>query len=252
MKREVGVFGDSWGGGEWALPDYQNILSTNSTNITHKGIEQYFKDLGHTVFNFAKAGGSNTDSITKLETFLEARTNNPIVLFIVTDPLRNYQPNYANFKQKIIDCNGLFELKRLTIDDDLRQLNEIAKKHNQTIFVIGGLGTVPKIDHLTNLFCVCRSWAEFLIKDQYPDVDFENFGFWEGWIIDGELINQWLTPKNLAQLDNPLATKLVQQLQQLHRNRDVLEHPLFYPDRAHPNREAHLILFNYIRKILGI
>ena len=252
MKREVGLFGDSWGGGEWALPDTQNILSTNIVNITHKGIEQYFKDIGHTVFNFSKAAGSNLDSIDKLKKFLNARQNNPIVLFIVTDPLRNYQPDYTDFKQRIVDSNGLFELKQQTLVSNLHTLNEIGKTYNQTFYLIGGLGTVPDVSGYSNLYCVCRSWPEFMLKEQYQHVDFENFGLWEGWLFDGELINTWFCPKNLQQFDPVFADKLVQQLEQLNNNQDVFEHPLFYPDKAHPNREAHLILFNYIRKTLEI
>jgi len=251
MKQKVAIFGDSWGRGEWS--DYRLNIRSDS-NITHLGLEQYFTDLEHAVFNMSIPGGSNKNSIDKLTDFLNTQKNNNfIVLFITTEPTRNFRPNYNTFKQDIVDHNGLFELRIKTLYDDLKILNDLGQEHNQIIHLIGALGSVPDIDQYSNLSCLCLSWPELLVGDLYPDIDFEFFGVWPNdWLIDGEIINKWLTPKNLQQFDLVFADKLVQQLNKLDINHIIFEHPLFYPDKHHPNRDGHKILFNYIKENLDL
>jgi hypothetical protein len=252
MKPDVAIFGDSWGCGEWSNPVLPGILSTNQSHITHLGLEQYFTDLGHKVFNMSKPAGSNKNSIDKLTGFLNTKKHNLIVLFIISDPTRNFGPEYATFKQDIVDHNGLFEFKTKTLYNDLKILNELGQQYKQVIQLIGALGSVPNIDQYSNLSCLCRSWPKLLVGDLHPDIDFEFFGLWERWLIDGEIINEWLTPKNLQQFDSAFADKLVQQLEQLDANRIIFEHQLFYPDNGHPNRDGHKILFNYIKEKLEL
>ena len=254
MKSDIAIFGDSWGCGEWGGHSISSgVLSTDQNNITHLGLEQYFTDLGHTVFNMSKPGGSNKNSIDKLTDFLNTQShNNPILLFIITEPTRNFQPKYTTFKQDVVDHNGLFELRIKTLYNDLKILNELGRQYNQVIQLIGALGSVPNINQYSNLSCLCRSWPKLLVGDLHPDIDFEFFGLWEQWLIDGEIINEWLTPKNLQQFDSAFADKLVQQLEQLDANRIIFEHQLFYPDNGHPNRDGHKILFNYIKEKLEL
>lgn len=252
MKSDIVIFGDSWGCGEWAPPVAPGVLSKNRFSITHLGLEQYFIDSGYTVFNMSMPEGSNNDSIDKLTVFLNSTSQNLIVFFIITDPLRNYQPDYTNFKQNIVAHNGLFEFKITTLYNDLKILDKLGQQHNQTIHLIGALSSSPNIDQYNNLSCLCDSWPKLLVGDLYPDIDFKYFGLWEQWLLDGEIINTWLTPKNLQQFDYAFANKLVQQLEQLDANRIIFEHQLFHPDKCHPNRHAHKILFEYIKEKLDL
>ena len=252
MKPDIAIFGDSWGCGEWGQNTSPGVLSIDQNKITHFGLEQYFTDLGHTVFNMSTPAGSNKNSIDKLTYFLSTQRHNLVVLFIISDPTRNFGPKYATFKQDIVDHNGLFEFKTKILYDDLKILNELGQQYNQVIQLIGALGSVPNIDQYSNLSCLCRSWPELLVGDLHPDIDFKFFGIWDQWLMDGEIINKWLTPKNLQQFDSAFADKLVQQLEQLDANRIIFEHQLFHPDKCHPNRDGHKILFNYIKEKLEL
>jgi hypothetical protein len=252
MKSDIAIFGDSWGCGEWGDPISSGVLSKDQSTITHLGLEQYFTDLGHKVFNMSRPAASNKDSINALFNFLNTQRQNLIVLFIISDPTRNLKPSYTTFKQDIVNHNGLFEFKTKTLYNYLKILNEVGQQNNQIIHLIGALASVPNVDQYSNLSCLCRSWPKLLVGDLHPDIDFEFFGLWEQWLIDGEIINEWLTPKNLQQFDSAFVDKLVQQLEQLDANRIIFEHQLFYPDKGHPNRDGHKILFNYIKEKLEL
>jgi hypothetical protein len=252
VKQDIAIFGGSWGCGEWGNPVSPGVLSLNRNHITHLGLEQYFTDLGHKVVNMSGPGGSNKKSIDELTDFLITQRHNLIVLFIISEPTRNFGPEYATFKQDIVDHNGLFEFRAKTLYNDLKILNELGQQHNQVIQLIGALGSIPDVSQYSNLSCLCRSWPELLVGNLHPDIDFELFGIWEQWLIDGEIINKWFTPKNLQQFESKFADKLVQQLEQLDANRIIFEHQLFYPDKCHPNRDGHKILFNYIKEKLEL
>lgn len=269
MKQDVAIFGDSWGCGEWPDPEsprFRDIVQQINRNypnsakflppiqkqLEHLGLEQYFTELGYNVFNASFPAESNSYSINQLTKFLHSNQSNCIILFIVTEPTRNFKPDFATFKQDIVDHNGLFEFKRKVLYDDLALLNKLAEKHNQTIHLIGGLSSVPDIQQFPNLSCLCQSWPKFLVGDLHPTVDFDQFGLWEAWLIDGEVINKWISTPNLMQFESAFVDKFIKQLDQLHANQLIFDHPLFYPDKVHPNREGHRILFEYIRKKLGI
>jgi hypothetical protein len=79
------IAGDSWGCGEWP---HRSAGLPNGV-VLHKGLEQYFLDLGFPVTNLSVAGYSNKQSIdalincTNLDQFDK-------IYWIQTDPLREY------------------------------------------------------------------------------------------------------------------------------------------------------------------
>ena len=56
----IGIYGDSWGCGEWGSPSglYHNL---------HRGLEQYLKDDNYQCINQSHGGGSNYRAIVELE-----------------------------------------------------------------------------------------------------------------------------------------------------------------------------------------
>lgn len=252
MTRQIAMFGDSWGCGEWTSVKKYNILSKSKHQVSHKGLEQYFEEAGYVVTNHCKPASSNVINIGSFVDHFSISQPPTTNFFIVTDPTRNLQPDYTKFKQYLIDANGLFNLKSTLLKNDLDRLNRHAVELNQTVYLIGGLFTVPAESYWSNLTCLCESWPKLLVGESYPDTDFDNFGRWEAWIIDGQVINKWITADNLATLPNGLGSKLLLELTNLDANGKVFAHDYFIPDGAHPNREGHKIMFDLICKQLHL
>jgi len=71
------IAGDSWGIGEWT--DGQR---------THRGLEQYLLDDGHSVINLSRGGMSNMSIIDALEQGLKEHKDADRVIWFQTDPMR--------------------------------------------------------------------------------------------------------------------------------------------------------------------
>ena len=263
MKPTIFILGDSWGCGEWKRsPKIQD-------SIEHLGLEQFFNDDGYTVINKSKPGGANSDSILILENIFQTMYKaGDYIFLILTEATRSFGKNFKQLKDELNKHNGLFELQLHVLNKDLESLNQLAEQYNSTIHLIGGLALIPEsTKQFTTLNNLVKSWPKLLVGDatwpmwtnkeeiykQYKEVDFDHFGVWGQWKIDDILINDWLNLSRSLPFSEELSEKIINQLLELDSNRLIIEnHPVFQPDKAHPNREGHKILFNYIKENLGL
>ena len=155
------IVGDSWGVGEWG---------NDAAGLTGPGIGQLLS-ISHTVANFSKGGSSNTLSLQTLSEFLKRYTPrldggkyDDVFYWIVTDPTRCIS------LEDIVNHQTTIEKKLVSVlDSTFQQADAIAKEHNLTIQVIGGICDLDPewFESYSNLKLVVPSWG-ILVNENYP------------------------------------------------------------------------------------
>jgi len=213
------IAGGSWGCGELTQIRGKHV-------VTHLGIEQYFKDAGHTVTNMSRRGGSNKQAVNDIK---EQFKNFEIILWFQTDPIRDLRP----YRDVSFSFDKIIAQQKELINNTYYELNNIGK----TIYCIGSSTEldIELIEQYNKLIPLIRSITALLAPTyNHPKV----------WL--SEWIN-YLTKKNISynDLDKYVSEKKLQD--DLYNYKD-----LFWPDGVHPNRYGHKILFDYITAKLGI
>lgn len=239
MTVKILIAGDSWAGGEWS--------GGNPPKLLHGGLGDYFQQAGYEVNNIHSPGKGNRHNINLCTEFLHLHGPDPrVIFFVVSDPLRNYDLPCQGIKQDIVDCGGLFELQKYHLRKDLEQLNQLAQQYETVVNLIGGLTTIDiDLSDLQYLRCLVRSWPELLVGQDpaFSHIDWNCFGIWGKW---QSIVAAQLTA------DNALDRKVIDQMTAMTNNDHVFEHELFQPDGAHPNRQGHKILFDFICRKLRL
>lgn len=204
------IVGDSWGRGEWTNGD-----------ITHKGLEQYFIDEGFDVVNLSKSGGALMDAFMTIES-LEDPEPHKIFCF-VTDTSRGI----LDFWHSDWHIDDYKKQHKDTLRDYLRLIDEQGHK----VYLIGGLTKVESdiIEGFKNTEIVCPSMIELIIPDVVlPEVYFVDKLYNIPFNINRETLT-WI-------------------MQQVDRWDTISKNKFFERDGAHPDRIAHKILFDHIKK----
>jgi len=228
MPQQVFIGGDSWGVGE-------------HPTLEHQGLEQYFRESGHTVFNVSFRGAGTRDSIGHLLEVLKLHYEpGGLVFWIQSDPVRNLRP-YTNLAQQLKEAGSLKALMQQQLTQDYNQLHMLGRRFDTTVYLIGGLSSVAEhlVSERPRLKTLCTSWVELLVGDMYPDTDWSTFA----------ICNSDYTIKDFGSHPDP---KLVDELYEFDQNRRVFKNSVFHPDGSHPNRQGHKILYNYIKERLKL
>jgi len=241
MRDKVYIFGDSWGVGEW----------TNH-QISHTGLEFFFKNLGHEVLNFSKPSGSNSDSIVRLKAVANNINKTDYIFFITTDATRdvNYK-NKETLTNTLIQNGGLSSLIDMLLDLTYNKLNNICITHNLKIHMIGGLNNLDLslIAKYKNLDATIPSWIDLLVGhfSEYKNLcNSSKFRILSNpnFIIDNV---------NLGKFDPLFASQLIEHFYLYQeQNSVVFREDIFHPDGVHPNKSGHEILFNSLIKKLNL
>jgi hypothetical protein len=219
--------GDSWSKGEW---DKIN----NNHDISHQGINQYFRNSGHNVTNIHRF--SNKDSIEQLNTYLE--NNSPdLIFYFFTDPFRDLtDPNdissFVDFNQKANTLDKFLLLHKSLLKKSLKKLDKIGKK----IYVLGGCQRLKK-EKYKNIKILVESISE-LVNPNY-----QHPAFWDsGWscFLNFERIGFDKELFNLVEKEHKLQWKM--------ETDEFAE--MFRPDGLHPNRHAHFKLYNFLKETI--
>ena len=218
------IAGDSWGCGEWGWDSEGNY------GLIHNGLE-HFLSIDHTVINVSKAGASNKETIELLNQYLTIDKTVDLIFWFQTDPLRDARP-YSFFNQKILSFETLMELQLDLILSSYTRLNNL----KLPVCCLGGASTLQTeyFKHYSNLTPIVPSVTNLILGKSY---DHPKIWFSEWFKL---IKNQF----DLASL-NKLYDEKLKQNQLLDNHRDM-----FYPDGYHPNRIAHEILYNYLKKEL--
>ena len=249
------ISGDSWGCGEWPSSKPHKIINKNAI-LEHRGLEQYFIEDNFLVFNSSVGGGSNNDSIQSLQFNLEKYfKNGDIILWVQTDPIRDLRP-YTDLTNQIKKENGIFALANKLLIENYTMLNDLAIKYNTHVHLIGGLSSIKPIlvNNYNKLITLLLSWPQLLMqhKTEYFQIDYENFGEWgHDWSLDSINLSTLMNSGKLP-FDIDFSGKIIDELHKLDSYKIIFNDPIFYPDGAHPNREGHKVLYDFIKEKLNL
>ena len=214
--KHIGIFGDSWGCGEW---DHEQ-----DCKITHKGIEQYLNELG--VDNYSRPCGSNLEAVQEIIKHNDSYDN---IIWIISEPSRDFERYNYFYKE---DKEFYYEMK----DTDLlgacmkatdRHFEQVSKLCGHKTIVVGGL---HKIDITKiNGFKHAINWVDLLGGEHLPT-----------YFISPTVYENIITKVNDIE-----ESKRKLFIDFCYKNNNY-----FYPDGIHPNRIAHEILFNALKDMI--
>jgi hypothetical protein len=236
QKPKIFIGGDSWGCGEWI-----------GHKVTHRGLEQYFLDVGYTVINSSRPSSSNIQSIIRLDESLKI-FNNDIILWIQTDPIRDVSIDKSQaldvhkLRDGIEKFGGFVKFMEFLLHENYKKLNDIAKENNTVIHLIGGMTNVMEniASDFKNLNVVVQSWHHLLVGNipQYSE--------WYKELYLG-VLSKNINEFSLQLYEWKTKSKLVNELYTITKKCDQFQSlENIYPDRAHPSRHGHKKLFDYI------
>lgn len=221
MKKLI-IAGDSWGCGEWGDDEDSNYT------VLHKGLEQYFTDIGVEVENLSAGGISNRTVCFRLESFLKKYPNyDGNIIWFQTDSIRDYFP--YNILKENITFENLLQYQDAGLKNTYTRLDAL----NRKILCLGGATklNLDLISSYKNLQPTIPSIPEFIFNDYTHPI------IWTSdWV---NLINKQFS---LDCIDKFLYYKKIQD--QLAEKEIYQE--FFWPDGNHPNRHGIKKVFDYL------
>jgi len=244
-KEIIVVSGCSWSVGEW--PDY-NIAGDP---VNHGGITQYLHDDGKLVVNVGLSGSSNRESYLRIRAFFFANrhlltSEKTQVLVFQTEWTRDFPymdaEDQAYYDQPVVLMNRI--ISRFYYD-----LSALAQEFNLDIKIIGGAGDAVVLDDFSTIYpgvkVICQSMTNLIVNGN-PLINDPVFSMFS-------MTNQseeFLTLFKKHTSDPNQMELLLAEIEKGQNKQVVLqEHrQYFYPDGAHPNRQGHRILYDYLKE----
>jgi hypothetical protein len=222
------IAGDSWGCGEW----------TNG-HVSHRGLQQYLIEAGHSVNNISHGGISNLDTATRIELYLKRNFNAQVSKAFVfqTEFDRDHKHWYMHDQNDWNDIEGCW-LARF-----YNKLSNISQQYQFPIYLIGGAGDVVGFDDMSmdhpGCLVACQSMTNLLCRSQ-DTIEIP--------------VHSWYTNNSqqfveMYRSQKPRDVKSLLEKIDLGFCRESLlrENPqYFYPDGVHPNQLGHLMLFEFL------
>lgn len=213
MRIYIG--GDSWGCGEWGY-------TKETYSVTHKGLEQFLIDDGHTVTNKSRSARGNKKTYDLL---VEADEHDVYIIFQTVSLRDNEDWNSLVTWTDFIGRNE--ELQA----DFYKKLSSLPMK----IHILGGLEKINK-DHIAqypNLVPVIESIPEVLTEFKA-----ETLRSYIGIYNFYDLLSHNIDIEVLDKLDDALN----------YWDDTVSNTEYFQPDGKHINRHGHRQVYNIVKK----
>lgn len=242
--KKIFIAGDSWGCGEWSGKPHPTPY------ILHSGIEEYFSNDGHSVYNRSNGGASLNEIKDQLINDYNIAKKSDIIFVFVTSTERDFFRLCNNtgvyIHEEIDDSFWCYEHYEDYIDrhnqmfrDFLVDLNELGLKIN----LLGGHTKIKKnhIAGLKNLKIAIPSIPEFLIPHFKHCVNFPL-------ACDSSIIsNRFFKEKKKRNIKIPsleCLEKMIENEQQF----DLKKYDIMNPDGFHPNRKGHFFMYQYLKQ----
>jgi hypothetical protein len=239
MTKAILVAGDSWSCGEWDFGDQNYVVS-------HGGLAEYLSDAGHQIINLGKPGGSNTHAHNRVANFLQANKHLQISCAIVfqTEWLRDiFVEDLKCITEDV--TYGYHNLKNRTISRFYYSLSRTGIKYNIPIYIVGGCADTIWLDQFEieypGLHISCQSLTNLLINGDHRNPDFVNGLYAHNTLSEVEYIKKKINSADLKLLLEDIE-KGHQRLTTWTNNKNY-----FWPDGHHANRQAHYVLFKFLK-----
>jgi hypothetical protein len=244
QNKTIIIAGDSWGCGEWC----RNETDYNDYKISHLGLTQYLLDLGYLVINLSKPGGSNSDSVDRVDNFLTMSTHlNILHVFIFqTEWMRDFRFERLERNKGILVeyvAAGYSSLKMQLMRKFYYELSRISQETKTPIHLIGGCGDTIWLDKFSQeypgLSVCCQSLTNLLLTGNHR-IEYPVHSLYRS-ENDIEYLKKKLDSKDLELLLDDIdkgSQRIIAWDQQK---------SFFYPDGVHPNRLGHKILFDFLK-----
>ena len=227
---DIGIFGSSWGMGEWdskpqnKLSDDQFQIDQHSqpNYVVHKGIEKYFVDAGLNVLNASKSALPNQSVLDLLNSF---HKKCKLLIFIMTHPYYDFEIRPTLYSKNL-------SLKKNLDNLIAKQISMLENYKTKTI-IVNGLHTLDEqkkfIQHI--------HWPQLCS----PDLNWPKYYIY----TLKNILEQKLLPLTKEDIIWSGNDQKKQEEFWLSMN---IDKQMF--KRDHPNREAHKILANKILEII--
>ena len=225
LTKSIIITGCSWSAGVWSNDHL-------SYRIIHGGISQMLTDHGYNVINLSQPGSDNWGLLSPLDAALRVNPHHNIVnvFFIQTDIIRSPSLQTPTNLRTL----AISEINNLYIDL-YTKLNQIGIENNMVIDLIGGLTDVTvDLTIFKHLNLACQSWSQ-LIDSTLPLTPVTDCRGLEEAIRYTNFL-----PKEKLTL---LTESALARMDFIKDNQNW-----FYPDGKHPNKQAHQLLFEHIKK----
>ena len=236
------ISGCSWSVGEW---------SEDCRQLQHGGLAHHMNDHGHTVINVGTSGSSNRESLLRVRNLffnnphLRDYKNKEVIVF-QTEWTRDFP--YMDLEDQHYYNQPITVMHRL-ISRFYYDLSALSKEFDLKIKIIGGAGDALTIDEFDTIYpgvqIVCQSLVNLLIQGSadIKDPVFSLFSYTNGTDKFLKLFKEYVT-------DNGHMEALLNEVEKGQRRADeFLQHKkYFFPDGAHPNREAHKVLYDFLTR----
>lgn len=245
MVEKIAVqAGDSWAAGTWNYGQQQ-------IPRPHEDVCQNLRYAGYSTRNLAKPGGSNLESVGRLQDYLACNQQEiahiKFVLFWQTEFFREIWYNASNGLHREELNLGYRFVKDHWVYRPYHKLSKIAQRWNIPIYVIGGCSDCIWYENFEADFrgvkVICQSVTNLLLTGNHRIEEPVFCEFMPGWIDRFDFLNK--VKRNSSSED--LATLLHDMELGQERLRLFKDNPKFFaPDGIHPNKLAHQTVFEYL------
>lgn len=230
------ITGDSWAKGE-------GFYDGKEFAINHRGLEQYLLESGQDVVNLARSGSSNSASLQRIYAWINRHADRVIdhIIFFNTDYARDWDLRHPGDQDRITHADSL---AGILIARLYSALSTLSSQMNCSVYLIGACGDCLWLDDMQQQYpgveVVCQSMTNLLINGEarieQPVLS---------WYTKG---SQDMIENIRKRVDDAELDRLMQMLDLgMERESLLLDHPrLFWPDGVHPNRQGHLVLYEYL------
>lgn len=223
LKKKILIIGDSWGCGEW---DFR----LKPYGVKHPGLQKYLQEEGNIVKNISRGASDKDYVIRKLNQYEKYNLMNKFdyVIVFVTDIFRvGLEPSkdfwvIGNTKENILK-----ERDRL-----MKVYFEKLNSYSKPIHLIGGFQKIYDYDvnGFDNLNLLVPSFVELIVpNEKHWEICFSDY---------------------VQTIPETLPTDYIDWIYEIFKRwENIVSNNLFFAtDNVHPNRAAHFLLKEYIRK----
>jgi len=220
------ITGDSWGCGEWQL---QVDQKRTGKRTAHAGLQKYLEADFHKVGNISQPGASLDRIIHDLNNHVVFRRPKYDAVFIfVTDAFRDIRPEELWRKRATYEY--YLDLYQSRLQEFVKKLDKFPIDLGP-IYLLGGLSKVSTdfikskrvkiaIPSILELIVPGSRQHDVVFQKHFPDISKHN--------------------------TNKEAFRKICEQDEILQN--YFTHEALYPDGAHPNRESHRIIYQYLKE----